>query len=302
MPLLLGASLAEMSKYSGGKANREWDELWAASTMAIADVMMQKTTMIGFANFVEAMSQPSAFADKYFKAAQRSMVPAGVNWMKEEFTDPVMRQTAHAFDAARARIPYLSETLRPRLDTWGREMTKDEFAGQPWDALLPFKASSTKNALPIDRELLRLNTAMKYPSSIPVKGTGGTKSENIPLDNLPEAQNRMVLLMNSKASDLLSPENEEDLADQRKGHVVRALGMFGDATLVDALQEMIKGEGPLGEDYLAADDDHKAKLISNVKGKYEQAARAQVLREFPQIQAIRDSLPTRSDKGIEAPF
>jgi hypothetical protein len=290
-----------MSKYSGGKANREWDELWAASTMAIADVMMQKTTMIGFANFVEAMSQPSAFADKYFKAAQRSMVPAGVNWLKEEFTDPVMRQTAHAFDAARARIPYLSETLPPRLDIWGRELSKEDFLGKPWDALLPFKAASTKNALPIDRELLRLNTALKYPSSIPMKSLSGAQV-TIPLDNLPEAQNRMVLLMNSKASDLLSDENQEDLSEARKGHVVRALDQFGDSTLVEALEEMIQGEGPLGDDYVNGDDEDKSKLISNIKGKYEQAARVQVLREFPQIKAIRDSLPAKSEKGIEGAF
>ena len=108
--------------------------------------------------------------------------------------------------------------------------------------------------------------------------------------------------MNAKATDLLSEENQNDLADARKGHVVRALEQFEGSTLVEALDGMIKGKGPLGENYLEADDEAKGDLISSVKSKYEQAARVQVLREFPQIRAIWDRLPERSKKGIENAF
>jgi hypothetical protein len=295
MPLLMGAALAEITRYQGGKVNREWDEIWAASTMSLADVMMQKTTMIGFANLVQAMSEPSQFADRYMKSAARSFVPAGVAWI-EEIKDPVLRQTWSLWAAAKERTPYLSETLPPRLDIWGRELSAEGMLGQPWEALIPSRMSSTGKALPVDRELLRLNRALRYPSYIPIKG------RNIPLDNLPEAQNRLVTLMNAKASDLLSDENLNDLADNRKQHVIRALEAFEDRSLVEALSEMIKGEGPIGDKYLEADDEEKGQLISDVKSKYEQAARVQVLREFPKIREIRDNLPERSDLGIEAPF
>lgn len=295
MPLLMGAALAEITRYQGGKVNREWDEIWAASTMSLADVMMQKTTMIGFANLVQAMSEPSQFADRYMKSAARSFVPAGVAWI-EEIKDPVLRQTWSLWAAAKERTPYLSETLPPRLDIWGRELSAEGMLGQPWEALIPSRMSSTGKALPVDRELLRLNRALRYPSYIPIKG------RNIPLDNLPEAQNRLVTLMNAKASALLSDENLNDLADNRKQHVIRALEAFEDRSLVEALSEMIKGEGPFGDKYLEADDEEKGQLISDVKSKYEQAARVQVLREFPKIREIRDNLPERSDLGIEAPF
>jgi hypothetical protein len=295
MPLLMGAALAEITRYQGGKVNREWDEIWAASTMSLADVMMQKTTMIGFANLVQAMSEPSQFADRYMKSAARSFVPAGVAWI-EEIKDPVLRQTWSLWAAAKERTPYLSETLPPRLDIWGRELSAEGMLGQPWEALIPSRMSSTGKALPVDRELLRLNRALRYPSYIPIKG------RNIPLDNLPEAQNRLVTLMNARASALLSDENLNDLADNRKQHVIRALEAFEDRSLVEALSEMIKGEGPFGDKYLEADDEEKGQLISDVKSKYEQAARVQVLREFPKIREIRDNLPERSDLGIEAPF
>ena len=100
--------------------------------MSIANNVMNKTYMSGFAELVTAMSDPQRYGEGYFQRFAGSLVPAGVAMMARAM-DPYALEADTMLERIRSRVPGLTKICRfaviygvSRLRivlAWARSMT-----------------------------------------------------------------------------------------------------------------------------------------------------------------------------------
>jgi hypothetical protein len=300
---------------------------WTAAAFAISETALEKPTLQGIANLAKAIVRPEQFAYAWAQRQAASFVPADVNYVRQRM-DPVMRETWDYISALKNRTPGLSKELPPRLDFWGRVQTTESGFGNWFDALSPIFARSNKDAQPIDREFFRLNYFPGHPRTLsvmrsdaaakalevavprqrrhgldaliaaqsddPVRG----ESNVVPLRGLPQVENRLITLTAATPASQLLTDNQDYLVASRHRDVARRLMQYGDQTLLQTLNDLVTKD----PDYKQLRDDQQVQVIRDVIGDFRAAARAQVVREFPDLQARRDRMPTRGQKARQAPF
>jgi hypothetical protein len=324
---LLGAELAETLTARGGRIDETWERAWTAATFSIAEIAMNKPTMMGLSNIMHALVEPTRFTHTYAQRTAASFVPAGAAYIANR-QDPVMRSTWDIMSAMKARTPGLSQSLPPQLDFWGRERTRQSGLGDWFDALSPLFARTNEAAQPIDRELGRLNYYPSHPRTLSVmrseaaaraleqapsqrRGRGldaliagapddpvRGESNVVPLRGLPQVQNRLISLTAATPASTLLRDNEEHLVAGRRRDVIPRLAQYGDKTLLEVLNDLVTND----PEYRLARDDHKLQAIRDVVADYRTAARAQVVREFPELQQRRDRMPTRAERARPVPY
>jgi hypothetical protein len=324
---LLGAELVEAFTANDGRMTETWERAWTAAVFAIAEIAMNKPTMMGFQNIARAVVQPERSAHYFAQRTAASAVPAGLNYITNRM-DPVMRSAWDITSAMKARIPGLSATLPPRLDFWGREMTRESGLGGAFDAASPLFARTNEAAQRIDRELGRLNYFPGHPPSISVmrsdaaaraleglpasrRGRGidaliaasaddpvSGESNSVPLRDLPLVRNRLITLTSATPASQLVRDNEEFLSAARRRDVSRRLDEYGSRTLVETLNDLVTNNA----EYRAARDDQRVEVIQDIIRAYRTAAQAQVVREFPELQQRRDAMRKRAEGARPVPF
>jgi hypothetical protein len=246
---------------------------------------------------VEAMQDYQYKSEYFANRLLSSFVPTGVKEVAN-FMDPRAKQTANLTDAIRSRIPGLSGDVPSRLNFWGDEITYTSGLGSLYDAVSPIYSSTNENATPIDREFFKINYFPRHPSTVRVD------RRQVKLRNHPEIKNRLVELTAATPANVLVADNQMDILQARGGRsAMRTMSVLGDRTLKQALNDLVTNKlGMLSMEYMQADDNDKWREISDLISTYRKVANMQVLREFPELQEIRDRMPERTEGAEEAPF
>ncbi len=335
---MLGDTSHRLAIRGGDDAWTEhWDRALAGATFAAADMMMNKSVLQGVGNVMRAIVQPEGRAQGFATSMGQSFVPAasGLRYARRTGVpgiveaDPIRRQVNSLMDAVMDITPGLSTRLPPQLDLWGRERTRESGLGPWYDAMAPFFPTTTSaNAEPIDREFVRLNYFPAQPRSVyvmrseaarraldsmfvPRRGRGldavlaaqptdpeRGESNGVSLRDLPEAQNRVTVLAGGTPASQLLRDNAEFLAAGRRRDVARRLMQYGDRTLLEVLNELVTRDA----EYQQLRDDQRVAALQDIVRDFQTVARAQVIREVPEIQERRDRMPTRAERAKRAPF
>lgn len=242
------------------------DSIAAATAMAFAGNLMNKTYLSGLSSVVEALNDPTRFAQGWSQRLAGSIVPAGVA-AAARLDDPYVRQVYTMMDAIRARTPGLSEDLPKKLDLWGRPISYESGIGKPFDALSPVQTSTAKPE-PIDQELLR-NEINLTPPGKRVSFNGVT----VDLSQNPKAYERYVRLSGNEMK-----------------HPAWGMGAM------DYLNAVVSGKHPMSTVYgIRSDgpDGGKEVFIRDAVRQYREMARRQLLEEFPEL---RQQVQVKQDK------
>jgi hypothetical protein len=246
--------LLQESQHTDG--DDETDSMVAATAMAFAGNLMNKTYLSGLSSIVEALNDPTRFAQGWSQRLAGSIVPSGVAAVTR-LEDPYVRQVYTMMDAIRARTPGLSDGLPKRLDLWGRPLKYESGMGKPFDALSPVMTSTAKPE-PIDEELLRHEINLTPPGK-----RAAFNGATVDLSQYPKAYERYVELSGNQAK-----------------HPAWGVGAK------DYLNAVVSGKHPMSTVYgLRSDgpDGGKEVFIRDAIRQYRDIAKRQLLDEFPEL-------------------
>tara|TARA_B100001059_G_scaffold236058_1_gene284459 strand:- start:76 stop:3318 length:3243 start_codon:yes stop_codon:yes gene_type:complete len=244
---LIGIS-ADMAEIIGQTSEAEAAELATAAVLSVTQNMASKTYLSGVFDLVDAIftssTDPEANNYKLNRYLQRlagSLVPSGVAAIEREY-DPSMSATYDILDGIKSRIPGYSDDLPPRRNVFGEVIVLE--GGIGLDIMSPIYTSSVKNDK-VAEEIVRQEAPLSMPMRV---------INDIELD--PQQYDRLVLLTSG-----------QDLK------VVRG------KSLKDALKEKFASV-----DYKRSTDGPeggKSLHIRSIATSYKDAAKAQLLQEYP---------------------
>lgn len=125
--------------------------------------MKDQPFLMGIKDLFNALDDPEKMGSRFLQNVATSVtVPTGVAYTAR-LLDPTIREPETIPEAIRARLPGLSKTIPPKLDVWGRPITKE---GKLMErAINPAGAVTEKPDL-VEEELLSLE---KFPTKIAKK-------------------------------------------------------------------------------------------------------------------------------------
>ena len=150
--MLLGMS-ADLYDLAGVAQKDDFATAAGAFQHAITQSVLDESFMRGPSELLKALEDKS-YAPIYVRNFVSSFVPFSVGMGYEtRAMDPYQRQTRTIMDAIKAKIPGQSESLWPRIDSWGNPMpTQEALGGNAVTALWMNKISSD----PVNQEMVRL--------------------------------------------------------------------------------------------------------------------------------------------------
>lgn len=303
--LLLSAEMAEVARHQDYDPSPEWEEEFAAVSLAAAEVFKNKTYLTGLSNLLEAMNNPAGFGESYLTRMAVGMVP-NISGSAAKAMDPVMRHTWDLMSSLKAKTPGLSKDLPPRLDFWGNEMTYESGLGGWYDVLSPIYTKSTKKTSAVEDEFFKIGYYPAHKKSIRIAGSDGSRKLDISLRNHPQAFNDLITKTSATSARELASYAEQTgafhLKSGRPNSDLRKIQAFEGATLKEALSEMVVGRGPLGMEYLTADEDTKKKMMQDTIGAFRKVATMWVLDNHPELQKMRDRMDLNAKRGQASPF
>lgn len=259
----MGSSFAEIhANMQEGDLDGDVFGIGAQAAGAMGNAMLSKTYLTGLSDLVTYINDPERYGDNYIERITSAFVPAGVADIRR-MVDPQMRDAQSVIDAAKNRIPTLSDELPQSYDLWGRPRSYQSHFGQVYDGLIPFIARKA-DAEPIDEELSRLRYFPDMPErtlTVPMMD----RSVSVSLRRRPDIYQRYVELAGNGAD-------------------VRRLKLFpGGMGAKDFLNKMIASpQYDRLDDGPEAVPGSKAYEIRRVVSLSRRAAREQVLREYRQ--------------------
>lgn len=135
---------ADMAETYKGWNGDDGDKLAVSAIEGLSKSVLDETFMVGIKNALDAMWHPEEYGGRYIQGLATAWIPfsSGLGQIDRE-TDPFQRDVrSHGMenawgilDAAKARIPVLSETLQPRFDIFGNPIkngsTYDQYKADP---------------------------------------------------------------------------------------------------------------------------------------------------------------------------
>jgi hypothetical protein len=132
---------------------------------AISKTVLDKASLKGPADLIQAATQWDRFGDSYFRGLTGTVVPA-ISAQSARASDPIIHEARTVLDNLKARIPGLSQSLLPKRDVWGEPMVRSGAVGP--DILSPIAESRINND-PVNKALL---AAKYFPSKLDRKIRG----------------------------------------------------------------------------------------------------------------------------------
>lgn len=277
-PGMLFGAIADVADIMTWANDEDRQQIAGAIALAASRAVMSRSYMQGVGGLVNAMSDPARYGDSWAQKLAGSPVPALVsslnlaadptlrNATPAQTADPIADTIKEMANAIRARTPGLSKDLPPRTDLWGQDM-KVMGAWLPgvhsdMNRLISPVKESPVHSEAIDGEMARLRlkvAAVKEVASFaePVDGTPGPA---VPVRLMPQELYRYSKLQGQEAVDPRSKLN-----------------------LQDSLNEMVRGEGQMGEIYRRLNDDGKSLVIQQTVQSFRALARVMLIQEFPEI-------------------
>ncbi|PZQ48896.1 MAG: hypothetical protein DI551_00770 [Micavibrio aeruginosavorus] len=267
----MSADMAEiLSNYEAYDldAQEEADELVTAAAIAMGNQVVGKTFLSGFADMVEMLSDPGRYGEQFLQKFAGSFVPAGVAAI-ERAADPAMESVFNKMDAIKARIPGASADVPPRRNIWGEEIkyfypNEKSLTGASAERLLslfnPVYYSKEQDA-PVDRWMLKNGFEIDMPQK-----RQAFEGVRIDMRKFPKAYDRLIEL---------------------RGQAL-PLQRYGNQSMKDFFENLATEEDPYGRHigfFMAIGNDHddQQNFINQVVRDYTDAAKDQLLDEYPEL-------------------
>lgn len=190
---------ADMQQVWEHSSEEERDKLPKMAAVAMANAVTNQTFLAGFAQIVNAISQPDTNMPKFLRNLAASMTVPGIVSQANQMSDPWQREVNSIMDAIKARVPGLSEQLPPKRDWAGQEIPSRE---RPF-GLVPMTVT-TESRDKVMLEASRLNLGFsKAPDSIQLPAKGDKKLGRI--DLTPEQKDHFAKTAGEMAHRMLEP-------------------------------------------------------------------------------------------------
>lgn len=287
-PIGLAATAVDILKHKDwDDDDAKVDEMLLAAAIAIGAQATSQSYMQGVSEFIEVMNDPTRYGSTYFEGLARIVIPRGAATVAR-IVDPNVRMVESMADSIRASTPGLSATLPLNRDVWGRPISRASGLGDLYDAISPIYSSTTEHAEPIDQELNRLELYLaKPPKRMSFDGI------TVDLSLRPEMYSRLTELAGNVVKQ--GPHGEPITA---RGFVSSGKG------LMDELNALVTGKGAFSGMYrdMLTDgpDGGKADQIRAIQRAYVEAAKAQLVKEYPELKAELES--RRSEASVRFKF
>jgi hypothetical protein len=178
--LSLVANLAEQSRE--GKKLKPED--YVQISMETLKMMKDQTFLRGVSDVVNALEDPERFGPRFAQNATTSLIPAGIGYIAR-LEDPIIREPESIPQAIRAKLPGFSKGVPPKLDVWGRPITREGTLSQR--ALLPSSVTTIKPDL-TEEELMSLDL---FPKKIN-KTYRGLKLTNFERNSITQVEGQIA--------------------------------------------------------------------------------------------------------------
>lgn len=240
------------------KDDADVENIWAATTLAVAANLTNSSYTQGLSNFFAAVHDSKTGGGSSGESALfstvGSVIPSGVA-ATARAVDPYQRAVYSMIDEFKSRIPGLSKDLPPKRDMWGKPVPSGY--GPITDMLSPVQARDSEHS-PIDDEIKKQGMNVSMPSS-----TQNFNGVRVDLKHYPAAYSRFLELSGN-------------------GYKDPAWGMGAK----DLLDSVVSGSHPLSALYnLRSDgpDGGKETMVRDILSKYRDGAKRQLLKEYPEI-------------------
>jgi len=135
--LALIANNAEVLKEKNGIGENKTIEIVTETVKMMKD----QSFLQGLSDLTNALEDPERYGNKWTQNMVTSLVPTGIGYLSR-LQDPIIREPGSIPESIRARLPGFSKGLPPKLDVWGRPITKE---GTLWQrAMLPSGVMTSK--------------------------------------------------------------------------------------------------------------------------------------------------------------
>jgi hypothetical protein len=143
------------------------EEIQASFIYTAANLYRNKTFFAGITQFMTAVTDPSGEnAANYTRLLAGSTIPMGsaINQVNQTLVDDQVREVRSLVDAYRARIPGLSDDVRPRRNAFGEVLTRP-------DTMLGFIETTTEKSDIVSTEIREIGASFSNPRK--TRGPGG---------------------------------------------------------------------------------------------------------------------------------
>lgn len=128
-------------------------------------MIKDQSFLTGIKDVLDVLDDPDRNFNKFATNFTASNVPSGIGYLAR-LQDPIIREPSSIPESLRSRIPYLSKSVPPKLDVWGRPITREGTLMQK--AFLPSGVMTSKPDF-TEEELLSLDI---FPEKINKKYKG----------------------------------------------------------------------------------------------------------------------------------
>lgn len=259
---MLGFSADAAEAVRRGEMNEddvdEWQEVMAMGIASVSQVAINKTYLRGASEFINVMSDPTRYGEKYVNNMVASFVPyTSLLGAVERSVDPVAREATAPWEAINAKLAGLSEALPARRTLWGEEIRTDSGIGKTYDFFSPVQSNKVKPE-PIDAEIMRLAplAAMdNVDGAAPTRIGKRTNFQGVQVNfkNWPDVYDEYVRLAGNELE-----------------HPAWGLGAK------DFLNKVVTGDHEMSAVYNMRSDEMKVVFIKQAIAQYRQLAQQQI--------------------------
>ena len=274
------ADMFDYLRYAPLEEQERLDTMAMAMTVALSNNLTNKTYLAGLANAVEAVQSPDRYMAKLARTYGSSFVPFSSALGQSVYAagDDAMRDVQSMSEAIRARVPYMSETVRPLRNIFGEPVTRTTAIGAAnnpvLDMFVPIIYSEVTDDL-VKKEIAELGHGFTPPKPV---------ANGIRLTNYTKG------------------DGGQDAFD-RWGELTGKV-TIGGRTIKSAIKRLIRSPGyqRLSPISTFESDSPRISEINKLLDKYKRKAFREMLREYPDLEAeyariARDSRLQR--RGID---
>jgi hypothetical protein len=176
--------------------------------------LTESTFLQGVSQVLDALSDPSRFAQGYFSNTVASIIPTLVGDLSKSFDD-VERKTSGVLDRLKAKLPILRQTLESQVNVLGQERQK---GGNFLETMIDPSRPSNVLTSPVIQELRRITDAGFNVSPTQLGDKNGYKGLT------PEENTAIWVksgeLMNDKLNNLFNLQQYKNLTDEDKAKII----------------------------------------------------------------------------------
>jgi hypothetical protein len=220
LPLSVMANAFELHHYEGGDVDP------TAVIAKTANSLFQQSYLSGLAALQDALENPESFGKSFANKFLTSVVPlSGFRGQLTRAEDEVVRSPSTLSESVKSTIPGLSDEVRPRLNAFGEESTRDTGLPQPLEFLSnflsPIDIRQVKDT-PISQELFRLRDSIQI--GLPSKSF---TVNNAKIELTSDEQNELIKVSGQRIKERLEQAIESESwatrSDEAKAKFIKKL-------------------------------------------------------------------------------